>query len=598
MQVISILPVFLILGCFSALAQVPGNGFHEIMNRAERSYQNKDYADAVLYLKIAGAYDPYRQDTVNAFYRKLYTSLKKLQEEKAEGQGKKNIKRDTIFIQNTVWVTDSSALDSLQKIIDSLRETVGSLEGTRIINDCNFNNSLALSKLSSDLPLALKILYYNRARYSDGTCCPDSLCLKIDAGYIAINEKKFVLRGVFPHDTTYYFPSDTTKAILDGDFNPALKRVATTGTNDSIKLWGLDGNLLDAAPIWFAPVSISRPDSIFAIRGSYRGIPLWTLNNDSLSQRETAGKGRRISDFLISEMNGEPYILYLSKSRIFGEKMTSDGNRVFFRSRMNAFPPIDSLGLSKRKLLKFGWFRHNVSIWPPTSKKTRFWQWHSIRAFGISPTGSYFITGDKRGSIRYRNASGGSSQKLKRLNGAITTIDISENGRFFAAGSANGEVGIWNKEGNLLYSFYEQAVKKISSVKFAPGLEVLNGQGDKESIFYDFVTAGSKNGKLVVSVWKEKDGYLNLSQILPLENDSTSQSGNATSMKISPDGHHIMATTSEGKGYIWQSGKKLKEDIEALRPDDICLLQQIKKAGARLHEDDERRLTGSCEEEK
>ncbi|MCB9266530.1 MAG: WD40 repeat domain-containing protein [Lewinellaceae bacterium] len=539
------------------------------MERAERHYIEKDYASTVLFLKMATACDPNRQDTITRFYRKLYDSLKILQQKnQSEHKPKTVIKKEIKYIP----VKDSIAIDTLKEKIDSLLLELKRFNGLEKINNCNYNNALALSKLSTDIPLALKIIRYNQLKFTGDSCCTDSLCTSINLGDFLIYRDTFFLKD-FPHETQN---NDKRKRIVkDGDFSPESGKAVTTGTNGKTKLWNLDGDLLGSISNTSTGVVISQKDNLlvtYTQKKHKKYLQIWSLNDNgfqSLMDKVKFGNG--VFDFLLSEVNDSSYILYLSKNQVLGKRLPT--GKVLYQSHMNTFPGADSLGLSKRPLYKFGWCRHSVKIWPSPHKKNRFWQLPSIRAFDISQRGNYFITGDKKGWIRFRSTTDNSSRKLKRLNGPITSIDISEDG-LIAAGSANGEVAVWNDHGHLLHFFYNEGIEKINAVKFPQNYSGKAGEG---RLFYDLVIAGEKEGKGVVSIWKEDIGFINL--VFTLLNES----GEVSSLKVSPDGHYIMATTTEGKGYLWQSGKKLLEDIENLDPDSPSLLEKLKEAGVRLH---------------
>ena len=59
--------------------------------------------------------------------------------------------------------------------------------------------------------------------------------------------------------------------------------------------------------------------------------------------------------------------------------------------------------------------------------------------------------------------------------------------------------------------------------------------------------------------------------------------GEVTSIKITDDGNFILAISSSGLSYLWQSAKSFQKEIEKFEQIPPELLKELRAAGARLY---------------
>ncbi|MCB0554956.1 MAG: hypothetical protein KDD02_15505 [Phaeodactylibacter sp.] len=230
-------------------------------------------------------------------------------------------------------------------------------------------------------------------------------------------------------------------SIKDCNFNPQIEKAITIENGRAIKIWDFNGKLFDSlkAEASVSFVSIGKDPALFFTGDDKGRVTAWPLNG--YVPRTLIAHPKKITGLRVSEGDNGRFII--SSSRKGANVLNlADSSIHFYRMRTLAFDG------NPANLFTAG--RHRIRYWGSNMK--RVWQLCPINNFSAAPDGSYFVTSGKGRSARLRETFHSSSQKLDKLNGSITTLDISGNSQFIAAGSAKGETKIWKRDGTLIQS--------------------------------------------------------------------------------------------------------------------------------------------------
>jgi WD40 repeat protein len=356
-------------------------------------------------------------------------------------------------------------------------------------------------------------------------------------------------------------------------FSPDGKTLATGSDDNSVKLWNLQGQVLQTlnSHSSFVNSVAFSPDGKTLATGSYDNtVKLWNLQGQELQTLTGHSAGVNSVAFspdgkTIASASGDKTVKLWNLEGQVLETLTGHSDSVY----SVAFSP-DGKTLASASGDK------TVKLWNLQGQELQTLTGHSfsVNSAAFSPDSKTLATGSYDNTVKLWNLQG---QVLKTLNShsaGVNSVAFSPDGKTIASASSDKTVKLWNLQGQELQTLTGHS-SWILSVAFSPdGKTIATGSGDKTvklwslegrelktlSYHSSVVTsfAFSSDGKTVATGSGDKTVKLwNLQgQVLQTLN---SHSSIVTSIAFSPDGKTIATGSDDNIVKLWNlEGQKLK----------------------------------------
>ena len=297
------------------------------------------------------------------------------------------------------------------------------------------------------------------------------------------------------------------------DFSPDGQLIVTTGGDKTIRVWNLEGYLLQEFPIHSWRVVFSPDGKYIANAGDDGRIHLWNREYELLESWQA--DNQRLWNITFS-----PDSKYIASSGEDGSARIWDlqGKQVLEFNGHNG--PARSVSFREDgKVLASAGDDGNTRLWNLENRQLRQWQgdnnWvHSV-VFAAIPSlakGDIIVSGGDDGIVRLWNSQGEKLLELPPHNAPVKTISISSNGKWLVSADATGIIHLWNFPEKSLQKFPTN-LSPIESMVFSPDdrvIAVAGGEGKIQlwDLRGNFVSKLSGHTDLVNSLSFSPDGKL------------------------------------------------------------------------------------------
>ncbi len=324
--------------------------------------------------------------------------------------------------------------------------------------------------------------------------------------------------------------------VRDISLSPDGKLIASASTDGTVKLWNIDGRLLNTLPHreWVNSVSFSPDGQVIAATGGNKKdkniTKLWTLDGQELK---------------------------------IIEGQVSWGNSVSFspNSRIIATAHDDN----------------TIKLWNRDGEELNTLEGHSdsVRSIQFSPDGKIIASAGHDKTIKLWTLDGELLQTIEGHNNLVYSISFSPDGQTITSASQDKTIKLWNLEGELLETFVGHTTS-IYSVAFSPDSStIISGDSDGTIKFWNLKGQElqsieghddtvrsikfSPDGKMLISASNDKTiKFWNLDT---MEFDITpGHSDSIYSVTYSPDGKMIASGSNDKTIKLWnpETGKEIR----------------------------------------
>lgn len=369
-------------------------------------------------------------------------------------------------------------------------------------------------------------------------------------------------------------------------FSPDGQRIATASGDGTIKLWHLDGALLQTLEVGSLVYDVKfSPDSQFLMAATGAGevrrwnrdgqlVWTWKINPNSkavvlLRTIAVSPDGERLA---IASENNTVELLQSQDGRrirslkghqnvVWGVAFSPDGQRIASASQDNTI-----------KL----WHLNGKFITTLTGHDDR------VNAVTFSPDGQMIASVDAVGIMKLWDAQGRLLQTIKAHGGLSWDVMFSPDGQRLVSTSDDRTIKLWNREGGLLQTLHHG--ETIYKAAFSPdGQWLASAGGDRITKLWRFKNPVlttlqghqeriarirfSPNGDRIASpswdntvkLWDRNGRLLNTFR---------SHTAPVNDVDFHPDGQRLVSNSSNGIIYLWQADGSVLNQFSMLKSDD------------------------------
>jgi len=372
----------------------------------------------------------------------------------------------------------------------------------------------------------------------------------------------------FPHANT----------VLSARFSPGGTRVLTASSDNTARLWNLEGKPLAVFPhtdiVYSARFS---PDGTKILTSSRDNtVKLWDLQGNPLTyyiQKKTpktaefSPDGSRfitvslLGDARLWDINGKP-IKYLGS--VISAEFSTKNNRILTFSMFFSYPGITT----GYEVTIRGMAGHILKRFKPPLR--------TIKYVAFSPDGTKIFTGDSNGLCGLWNMNGRILPDFEAHKDSITSVVFSPDGTKILTASRDKTAKLWDLNGKLIADF-DKHNDIVGSAVFSPdGTRVLTISRDNTAKLWDMREQPSmdlRHNDAVTATAFSPDG----TQVITVSDDNTVKlwglGGNlaanfnkhtklVNSAEFSPDGTKILSASADNTAKLWNRSGKLLKNFE------------------------------------
>ncbi|BAY26758.1 WD-40 repeat-containing protein [Calothrix sp. NIES-2100] len=278
------------------------------------------------------------------------------------------------------------------------------------------------------------------------------------------------------------------------NFSPDGKTIATASKDNTARLWNLQGQLLQEF--------IGHQRDVNSVSFSPDGKTIATASNDNTARLWN------LQGQLLQEFKGH-------QNAVMSVNFSPDGKTIATASKDNT-----------------------ARLWNLQGQLLQEFIGHqnAVMSVSFSPDSKTIATASKDKTARLWNLQGQLIQEFKRYQNAVNSVSFSPDGKTIATASADKTARLWNLQGQLLQEFRGHQLS-VMSVSF------------------------SRDGKTIATASADKTARLwNLEGELPQELKGHQRSVNSVS--FSPDGKTVATASDDKTARLWDlQGKQLQEFI-------------------------------------
>ncbi len=313
-------------------------------------------------------------------------------------------------------------------------------------------------------------------------------------------------------------------------FSPDGKTIASSSSDNTIKLWNLEGKELQtfkghSAIVW--SVAFSPDGKTIASGSGDKTIKLWNLEGKELQ----TFKGHSAIVWSVAFSPDGKTIASGSGDKTIKLWNLEGKELQTFKGHSDS---INSLAFSPDgKTIASGSWDNTIKLWNLEGKELQTFKGLSINSLAFSPDGKVIATSGGNNTVKLWNLEGRELQIFKGQSNDIWRIAFSPDGKAIVTGDLNGVIKLWNLEGKELQIFKGHS-SGVWGVAFSPNAKVIaTGSFDR-----------------TVKLWN-----LEVKEIPSFRGHSSS----VNSIVFSPDGMTIATVSYDRTVKLWNvEGKELQ----------------------------------------
>ncbi len=324
-------------------------------------------------------------------------------------------------------------------------------------------------------------------------------------------------------------------SVYSVSFSPDGKTIATTSSDNTTRLWNLQGQLIQAF--------IGHQGSVLSVSFSPDGKTIATASSDNTARLWNL-QGQLIQEFIGHE--GSVISVSFSPDGKTIATASSDNTARLWNLQGQLIQefighqvPVNSVSFSPDgKTIATASSDNTARLWNLQGQLIREFKGYkgSVISVSFSPDGKTIATASLDNTVRLWNLQGQLIQELKWHQGFVRSVSFSPDGKTIATASSDNTARLWNLQGQLIQEFIGHEGSVIS-VSFSPdGKTIATASLDNTARLWNL------QGQLIQEL-KWHQGFVR-------------------SVSFSPDGKTIATASSDNTARLWNlQGQLIQEFI-------------------------------------
>jgi len=276
----------------------------------------------------------------------------------------------------------------------------------------------------------------------------------------------------------------SNSGIVSIAFSPDGKTIAFSSSDNTVKLWSLDGREVRTFKEHNSVMSIAfSPDGKTIASGSADEIvKLWSFDGRELqSFDELADHVASTVRSVTFSPDGKTIASGSSNNIVKLWSLDSRKLRTFQGYSSSIFDYVRSVAFSPDgKTIAFGSSDNTVKLWSLDGREVRTFKVHSasVNSVAFSPDGKTIATGSDDKTIKLWSLDGRELQTFNGHSAFVNSVAFSPDGKTIATGSDDKTIKLWSLDGRELQTFNGHGAS-VRSIAFSPdGKSIATGSDD------------------------------------------------------------------------------------------------------------------------